>query len=274
MKRLKITLLVTVMTILSANMANAQGLGNLLGGNLGQTVGNLLEGVFSSSNITIADMQGEWTSDGPAVCFQGEGFLKKAGGAAAAATIESKLQSYYTKYGLTGAVLTVDEAGNFTLNCKSIKLKGTITQKADATPGVFEFDFNILGKKVAGVTTYVQKTSQTMDVMFDVTKLKKLISAVASAVKIDALTTITSLLDQYEGLCVGFHMTGTGNSGYKTGNVLGWGKSNIGTSTGTGTNETNTKESTDSKTTQSSNSNLENAVKGGLDLLKEKLKKK
>ena len=270
MRTIKIAFIVVIMTIFSSNMANAQKLGDLFGSGIGQTVGNLLEGVFSSSNITIADMEGEWTSDGPAVCFQGEGFLKKAGGAAAAAAIESKLSTYYDKFGLTGAVLTIDSVGNFTLQCKSIKLKGSITQKTDATPGVFEFDFTILGKKIAGVTTYIQKTSTTMDVMFDVTKLKKLLSTVASTLNISTLNTISSLLDQYEGLCAGFHMTGTNlpqkKSDFGLGNILGWGSNK---------NNGSAKDSTkDSTTTDKSKTNTENAIRNGLDLLKEKLKKK
>lgn len=266
MRPIKIAFIAVIMTIFSANMANAQKLGDLFGNGIGQTVGNLLEGVFSSSNITIADMEGEWTSDGPAVCFQGEGFLKKAGGAAAAAALESKLSTYYDRFGLTGAVLTIDSVGNFTLQCKSIKLKGSITQKAEATPGVFEFDFTILGKKIAGVTTYIQKTSTTMDVMFDVTKLKKLLSAVASTLNISTLNTISSLLDQYEGLCAGFHMTGTNlpqkKSDFGLGNILGWGSNK------------NKGSARDSTTTDKSKTDTETAIKNGLDLLKDKLKKK
>ena len=222
MKSSKIFVLALFLTIFGATTSRAQGLGNLLGGDLGGTIGNLLEGVFSSSNITIADMAGEWNATGPAVCFQGEGFLKQAGGQAAAAAIETKLAPYYEQYGLNNAKLTIDETGNFTLACKSITLKGTITQAAGAQPGVFDFNFTVLGKKVAGVTTYVQKTSTTMDVMFDATKLKGLISTIANITGISIVKTISGVLDSYDGLCVGFNFKGhSTNSGLGTGSGNG-----------------------------------------------------
>lgn len=220
MKNSKICVLALFLTILGCATSRAQNLGNLLGGDLGGTVGNLLEGVFSSSNITVADMAGEWHATGPAVCFQSEDFLKKAGGEAMAAGLESKMAPYYEKYGLNNATLTVDQAGNFSLATKLITLKGTITQKAGAQPGVFEFNFTILGKKIAGVTTYVQKTSTSMDVMFDASKLKSLLAAVGSITNISIVQTFSSLLDSYKGLCIGFNFKGTSTNNSGIGGVL------------------------------------------------------
>lgn len=224
MKISKSVALSVILTIFMVNTSKAQNLGDLFGGSgLGDTLGNLIEGVFSSSNITIADMAGEWTANGPAVCFQGEGFLKKAGGAAAAAAIETKLKPYYEQYGLNNSKLNIDQEGNFTLTCKAIRLSGNITRNEKAEPGVFEFNFTALGMKLAGVTTYVQKTSSSMDIMFDATKLKKLLSAVASFTGIQIVQTVSSILDSYDGLAVGSHYTGTStnNSGSTLGNILG-----------------------------------------------------
>ena len=89
--------------LLASAGAQAQNLSDIfgaLGGNSsqtttsgkggGNTLGNLLEGVFSSSNITVQDLAGVWTSNGPAVCFQSENMLKKAGVIAAAAMVEKE----------------------------------------------------------------------------------------------------------------------------------------------------------------------------------------
>ena len=289
MKIKKIVVLAAVLTIFGLNSAKSQGLGDLLGGGLGNTIGNMLEGVFSSSNITIADMAGEWTANGPAVCFQGEGFLKKAGGVAAAAAIETKLAPYYEQYGLNNASLVIDNQGNFSLTCKMIKLSGTITRNEKAEPGVFEFNFTALGMKLATVTTYVQMTSRSMDVMFDATKLKKLLSAVGQFSGIQIVKTLTNILDSYEGLCVGFHMSGTRaqnqNGGNGTGNGNGFSLGNIlgGFGIGSGqsgtTNNNNNNGTTDTNTNNNSNKtneNTENSNNGttndplssGLDLLR------
>ena len=267
MKIKKLIFLAAFLTIFGINSSKAQGLGDILGGGLGNTLGNIREGVFSSSNITIADMEGEWTSTGPAVCFQGEGFLKKAGGIAAAAAVETKLAPYYEQYGLNNATLTVNADGTFTLACKMIKLNGTITQAAGAEPGVFEFNFTALGIKLATVTTYVEKTSRSMDVMFDATKLKKLLTAVSQFSGIKVVQALSSILDSYDGLCVGFHFSGgktqndNSSNGFSLGSILN----------GLGTNKTNTTNKTNKTTTTDPDSSANGRQTGtgnGLDILR------
>ena len=109
MKKIKLTLIALAIGFAGAAQGNAQGLSDLFGGGGGSNIlGNLIEGVFTSSKITVADMEGTWISTGPAISFKGEGFLKEAGGLAAAATIESKLAPYYKQYGLNGATVTID----------------------------------------------------------------------------------------------------------------------------------------------------------------------
>lgn len=225
MKRIQTIIAAVFVVILGANMANAQSLSDILGklGNatsssqssssesssgsgLGGTLGNLLEGVFSSSNISVADLAGTWKSSGPAVSFQGDNFLKKAGGVAAATAIESKLDPYFSQYGLNGAVLTVDNSGNFTLTVKKIKLQGTITETGEK--GIFNFNFKALGKVSMGsVKTYIQKTSNSMDVMFDATKMMTIMTTVAKVTNVKSLSALSSILNSYDGLCVGFKMS-------------------------------------------------------------------
>lgn len=273
MKIKKLIFLAAFLTIFGINSSKAQGLGDILGGGLGNTLGNIIEGVFSSSNITIADMEGEWTSTGPAVCFQGEGFLKKAGGIAAAAAVETKLAPYYEQYGLNNATLTVNADGTFTLACKMIKLNGTITQAAGAEPGVFEFNFTALGIKLATVTTYVEKTSRSMDVMFDATKLKKLLTAVSQFSGIKVVQALSSILDSYDGLCVGFHFSGgktqtDSSNGFSLGSILnGLGGSNT-TNTTNKTNKTNKTNQSTTTDPDSSANGRQTGTGNGLDILR------
>lgn len=211
--------------LLASSGAQAQNLSDIFGalGNLGgnssqtttsgkgggNTLGNILEGVFSSSNITVQDLAGVWTSNGPAVCFQSENMLKKAGGIAAAAMVEKELSPYYSKLGLNGTVITIQTDGTFSMKTKMLTLNGSITQ-SDKGKGVFDFNFTLLGMKLATVTTYAEKTSKTLNIMFDASKLKNLLSAVSKVVNIKTLSAITKILDMYDGLCVGFRTEKTG----------------------------------------------------------------
>lgn len=173
------------------------------------TITDMLEGVFSTSDFEVEDLSGEWTSTGSAVTFQSENLLNKAGGIAAASTIEGKLNPYFEKYGLTGAVFTFESDGSFTLQVKKITLQGVVTKAED---GNFIFTFNAMGKlKIGEIKTYVQKTSSSMDVMFDASKLQKLMSSIASLTNNSMAQTASSLLNSYEGICVGFELKKSGS---------------------------------------------------------------
>lgn len=268
--------------LLASAGAQAQNLSDIFGalGNLGgnssqtttsgkgggNTLGNLLEGVFSSSNITVQDLAGVWTSNGPAVCFQSENMLKKAGGIAAAAMVEKELSPYYSKLGLNGTVITIQTDGTFSMKTKMLTLNGTITQ-SDKGKGVFDFNFTLLGMKLATVTTYAEKTSKTLNIMFDASKLKNLLSAVSKVVNIKTLSAITKILDMYDGLCVGFRTekTGTvageqqstGSSALDTlGNILRGGNSNSQNSQNNQNNQNNQSNQNNQNTQSDSSGSL------------------
>ncbi len=189
------------------------GLGNAAGSNngLGGTVGNLLSGIFTKSDLSLDDIVGEYVSDGPAVSFKSDNFLQKAGGIAGAAAIESKLQPYYEQYGLTGMPLEINSDGTFTLKVKGIPMSGTVTAK----DGQGEFTFNImaLGKmKIGQFTAYVTKSGNNIDLMFDAKKLKSLISSVGKFSGMKIASAMSKILDSYEGAYIGFKMTSTGSA--------------------------------------------------------------
>lgn len=268
MKKVTKRVLVAILTIIGINTTNAQSLSDLFSGDLGGTLGNIIEGVFTSSNIDIADLEGEWTITGPAVSFKSDDFLKNAGGLAAASMIETKIEPYYTKYGLTGAKLVIDTEGNYSLQIKNkYNISGTITRSEGAAQGTFDFNFGFLGKKVTSLTTYVQKTPKTMDIMFDASKFKTIISAIANISGMSLAKTASRLLNQYEGLCIGFKLTGgstqTNNSGI--GGLLNgiMGGGNTGSNSGTSTGSTGTNSSTsNSSTTGTSGSGIGSFLNG------------
>lgn len=176
---------------------NGSGLGNIISGVLGNVLG--------TNKITPDRLVGTWNYSGPAVCFKSENFLQQAGGAAMAATIESKLAEYYTKFGLTKVSLTVDEQQNFKLNLGILKTSGTITVEDEDV----YFNFKALGKVSLGkMKTYVTMSgNNTMSLMFDVTKLMHILTAVGSATNSSTVKAASSLLNSYDGLCAGFKLT-------------------------------------------------------------------
>ena len=179
-------------------------------GSAGDAITGLVDGIFTQSDITVEQMAGTWTATGSAVCFQSENFLQKAGGSAAASTIESKLDPYYKQYGLTGSVLTVKTDGSFTLKVKGVSLSGTIVKRSD---GNFDFKFAAFGKvNIGSIKAYVEKPVSGLNVMFDASKLKTLLSTITSLTGNSLAKTAGSLLESYDGLCVGFAFKGTGSN--------------------------------------------------------------
>lgn len=219
---------------------------------LGDVLGNVVEGVFTKSNLSLNDVMGEWRSQGSAVSFKSDNLLQKAGGLATAGAVEGKLDSYYKKLGLDNAVLTINQDGTFTLKGK-MTLSGTVKSNND---GTFVFNFQALKSISLGkVTAYVTKSGNNLNVMFDATKLKKLVSGIAGLTGISYAKAIASLLDSYEGMCVGFKMK-------KIGSV----ESTVPTTTTTNTNtNTNTINSTTKENAKSGASEIGGAL---FDILK------
>ncbi len=178
---------------------------DILGG-AGGALGNMVEGVFTKTDLTVADIVGEWTSTGSAVSFQSDNFLKKAGGSAAAGAVENQLDQYYSKFGLTGAVLKIDQDSTFTLTIKKLPIKGTISVKSK---GVFNFNFSAGGiMKLGSMAAYVEKTPTGLNVMFDADKIKKIMTLAASIRGNKMVSTADKLLKEYDGICIGFKMKG------------------------------------------------------------------
>lgn len=171
-------------------------------------VTDIIEGVLSTSNLEVKDLAGVWTSTGSAVAFQSEDLLSQAGGVAMASTLESKINPYFTKYGIVGSVITIQTDGSFSMKLKKTTLKGKIVKGEN---NKFILSFEAFGKNNLGnVNLYIQKTSTSMDLMFDASKLKTILSSIASLSKKGLGNSLNTFLNSYNGICIGFKMSKTG----------------------------------------------------------------
>lgn len=180
----------------------------------GFSLGKVLEGVFSSSDIEVKDLAGQWTVEGSAVALRSDNLLEKAGGAAIAATVENKIDPYFNQLGLKGAVLTIQTDGAFELKSSRIAIGGTITKNSD---GTFSTKLSKGKLPLGTLTTYIEKTSQTLDVMFDASKLQKVLATLSSVTGNSTLNLANSVLSAYDGILIGLGTRKTGSAGEKTG---------------------------------------------------------
>lgn len=197
--KLKSLIVAIFATMLCANswawdLSNLKNLNGLSG---------VVNSLVSSDKVNISDLKGTWKSTGPAFVFKSENLLQKAGGTAAQATIESKLQKYYQKAHLEDFTMEFDGEGNFTMTLKNGKtITGTVTK--GTTDGTMVFNFGKLNKsKLSKLTAYVQKGTQ-LSITFDISKLNTLLSSISKISGNSTISTVSSLLNSYKGMYAGF----------------------------------------------------------------------
>lgn len=185
-------------------------LGGLKGGSSSNSgdivsgIGSVLNGVLSSSNLSVKDIVGTWKYVEPAVEFKSDNLLKKAGGAAASSAIVNKIKPYYEKAGVQNMIFTVDDDSSFTMKIGKITTSGTI--EAEESGGQFVFNFKAAGKiKLGKINAYMSKNiSGQLTLTFDASKLISLVNTMASISSNSTVQGVASVLNSYDGLTVGF----------------------------------------------------------------------
>ena len=225
MKHLFSTLAIAVVMLFSSASASAQSLSDLLKGLGGQGqststentstqksggIGDILSGVagalgLGNSKAGIEQLAGTWAYAGPAVSFKSDNLLLKAGGAAAATTVEKKLEPYYSKVGLTKLFITINNDSTFTFKANRATLNGTIDRNDDA--GTYVFHFQAFQKvNIGSMEAFIQLTGNNMELTFDVSKLMTIMQRVSALSGSSTLKGASALLEQYDGMTAGFDL--------------------------------------------------------------------
>ena len=206
---------------LSVSVANAQSgvqsvLNQLLGsGATTNTVTSILENVVGGA-ISKLDLSidGTWKYTAPEVQFKSDNLLAQAGGAAATTKIETSLSKVYGMIGINESLCyTFNSDSTFTHTIKiggSVKnLKGKYS--LDKTNKIITLKYDALGKVGLGkINAIYANTGTSLALLFDVSELmsflKKVISAVNSITGKGSLATVSALLENYDGLLIGYKM--------------------------------------------------------------------
>ena len=152
-----------------------------------------------TGNQTI-DMTGTWTYSGSAIAFESDNLLQKAGGAAAAAVAEKKLDEQLAKVGIKDGQVSFTFNADSTFTSTVGKRTMTGTYSYDATDKVVHLRYF----KLLNMNAKVNCTSTNMDLLFNSDKLLKLIAFISSKSSSTTLKTISSLADSYDGMMLGF----------------------------------------------------------------------
>ena len=217
MKRLLLNFAMTSLLLAAAPAASAspnitdllKGAASKIGGGDGSTalsgLKGAVEGMIAKSDLTAADLVGDYKYSAPAVSLQSDNALQKLGGSAATGVIVDKLAPYYQKAGLTSMTATFREDGTCEFKVKKATVTGTYERNES---GDFTFNFKAVKKIPLGkMNAHVEKIGKKLTLTFDASKLIKLVNAVASVSGQSSLQAAAKMLNSYDGLYAGFELT-------------------------------------------------------------------
>ena len=210
MKQKVLKLMALTMVMLFSASVNAQSdLGSVLGNVLGAATGNAssssggdlistLTSVFSSDKqASKNNIIGTWSYTEPAIVFTSDNFLTQAAAKLAANKLESKLQSYLTKYGIKPGTFTMTfkEDGTYTRTLNGRTSRGTWTIQDS------KLMLTIAGIKTVAITTQID--GKDMQFVTDATKLLNFFKTMGAKSTNANLQTITSLMKSVKGMQAG-----------------------------------------------------------------------
>lgn len=225
MKRFFLLIAASLIISVCAPASHAQDLKDILSGlskksdtgkdseKSGKSIGDMLSGLgnalgISSGKIEIKDLAGEWEYVAPAVTFKSDNFLLKAGGAAAATQVENKLEPYYKAAGINSLKITINEDSTFTFRQRITSVSGTLSKNPET--GNYVFTFKALKRiKIGEMEGFIVKNGDRMNLTFDVSKLMTLMEKVSKFTKSSSISTMTKLLNQYDGITAGYQLKRT-----------------------------------------------------------------
>lgn len=178
--------------------------GAVSGNNSGQGLITSLTSIFSGEKqASASNIEGTWTYSEPAILFDSDNYLTKAGGKVAAQKLETKIQAALNRYGVTkGAVKFVFNAdGTFVETIKTKTIKG----KWSVEDNILKLTFGTIKPKTVNITTQLE--GKQMMMVTDATKLLTLVQGMTNSSNSTNLKAISALLQNVKGMKVGITLT-------------------------------------------------------------------
>lgn len=192
----------------SAQLNLKDALGSLAGktsgsSKLGDAIG-AISNIVGKSDIKPENLVGKWTYSKPAVTFQSDNLLQKAGGAAASQMIVNKITPYYNRIGVKGLTMEFTSTGEFTINRGAVNIKGTY-EAGDS--GRYILNIKALGKIPTGkLNVFISGNANNIQVTCAADKLLAFATKVGSMTGNSTLKSLSSILNTYKGLNIGIEL--------------------------------------------------------------------
>lgn len=164
--------------------------------------------VVEQLDVIPKNIEGNWEFSGSAVKFTGDNVLMSAASELAAGKVEDQLNEYLQKVGIRQGLFSYvfNADGTFTTTFNKMNFSGQYTFSQEE--GTIELDYG-KNEKLKGVSlkTDVSVSLNSMQLLFNADKLLDFISKISSTVGDSKIGALTSLIDQYDGLKIGFELS-------------------------------------------------------------------
>ena len=137
--------------------------------------------------------------------FEGGDLLSSVAGEALAAKLSTKLTTAYNAVGIKpgSCSFTFNNDDTFSAIIGKRTLTGTYVYDTETFAITLNFDSKLV--KLGTMTGYAHLTATGLDLVFDCTRLVKMLSTLGA--KVSVLSSVTSLLGNYDKANVGFSLT-------------------------------------------------------------------
>lgn len=194
--------LLTGLILTVSTAVSAQDWKSVLGG-----VVNKVEETVSKVNESVS-MVGTWKYTAPDCKFESDDLLSKAGGEVAAKKVEEQMSNYLSKLGFNENTVYVFNADStYTSTVAGRTVNGTYSYNKDTKEVTLKTKIGL--KITAQISTSVLNGGK-MSLLFKADKLMSLAQAVTGAVAGKSsnatVSTLNTVLSQYDGLLLGFEM--------------------------------------------------------------------
>lgn len=195
--------LLTGLILTVSTAVSAQDWKSVLGG----VVVNKVEETVSKVNESVS-MVGTWKYTAPDCKFESDDLLSKAGGEVAAKKVEEQMSNYLSKLGFNENTVYVFNADStYTSTVAGRTVNGTYSYNKDTKEVTLKTKIGL--KMTAQISTSVLNGGK-MSLLFKADKLMSLAQAVTGAVAGKSsnatVSTLNTVLSQYDGLLLGFEM--------------------------------------------------------------------
>ncbi|MBQ2373577.1 MAG: DUF4923 family protein [Alistipes sp.] len=162
----------------------------------------------TGGKLTEKAIIGTWNYSQPGVKLSSDDTLSDLTAAAVTSTIQTKIAPYYEKVGIKNGMckFVINDDGTFASTFGARTYSGTYTFDASTNKLSLKYGSGEMGLVDLGtVPAYAYINGDNLQIVFAMDKLLTVITTLGS--NIDSLSTITTLLQKYNGLKIGFEFS-------------------------------------------------------------------